>query len=177
MFNIPFVCWRYPMRYSRAALLVLFLLSSPVFAGEVATTVTIIARVVPNCRVDVQPMDFGAYDPLQSHAAAPLQAQSELSLLCTRNIPASIELDAGFYGSTARARALGLGGIRLGYSLFSDAARNRVWGLGADAVVLTGTEDRPAGSPLRLTVYGAIPPGQEVQAGDYTDIVTARVSF
>ena len=144
--------------------------------SSASATVLVTARVVPNCRVDIQPMNFGVYDPLLSHAASPLHAQSELSLLCTRNVPASIELDAGSYGANTRARTLAQGGIRLGYGLFTDAARNRVWGIGSDAFVLNGTE-REGQDPLRLTVYGAIPPAQEVLAGDYSDIVTARVNF
>ena len=31
--------------------------------------------------------------------------------------------------------------------------------------------------PQQLTVYGRIPPGQEVASGVYTDVVTATVDF
>lgn len=140
------------------------------------TTLRVTATVVSNCLVDIQPMSFGVYDPLLGHAATPLQAQAELSLLCTRNVPASVELDQGSFGTDTRARRLGQGSGRLGYGLFLDAARSRVWGIGADALVLNGSE-RQGSDPLVLTIYGAIPPAQEVLAGDYTDIVTARVNF
>lgn len=143
---------------------------------QVSTTLRVTATVVPNCRVDIQPMSFGLYDPLLDHSTAPLQAQAEMSLLCTRNVPANIELDQGGYGTDIRARLLGLGSDRLGYGLFLDPARTRVWGIGNDAMVLNGTE-RQGSDPLLLTIYGAIPPAQEVIAGDYTDIVTARVNF
>lgn len=143
---------------------------------EVTTTLQVSATVVPNCRVEIQPMAFGLYDPLLDHSTAPLQAQAEMSLLCTRNVPANIELDQGSYGTDTRARLLGLGAGRLGYGLFLDAARSRVWGIGSDALVLSGSE-REGSDPLILTIYGAIPPAQEVVAGDYTDIVTARVNF
>ena len=140
------------------------------------TTLRVTATVVSNCLVDIQPMAFGAYDPLLGHSSAPLQAQAELSLLCTRNVPASVELDQGSFGSDTRNRFLGQGGGRLGYGLFLDAARSRVWGVGPDALVLNGTE-RQGRDPLTLTIYGSIPPAQEVFSGDYTDTVTARVSF
>ena len=165
------------MKRAIVALAILSAIAMTAQAGESSAPVRVTASVVPNCQIEVRPMDFGTYDPLQAHATTPLQAQSELLLLCTRQTPAAIEFDAGFYGVDTRARALGLGGIRLNYGLFSDAARSFVWGTGPDAVTLSGSEERPDGEPLRLTVYGSIPSGQEVQAGDYTDIVTARVSF
>lgn len=161
-------------------LLVLLTASLPALAHaqqeEVSTTLRVTASVVPNCRVDIQPMAFGLYDPLLAHASAPLHAQAEMSLLCTRNVPANIELDQGSYGTSVRARLLGLGTGRLGYGLFVDATRSRVWGIGSDALVLNGNE-REGSDPLTLTIYGVIPPAQEVMAGDYTDIVTARVNF
>jgi spore coat protein U-like protein len=160
-----------------AVLVALTLSSSTARAAEAVATMRVTATVVANCRVEIQPLEFEPYDPLHAHAASDLQAQSEIHLLCTRNVPTTIELDGGSYATSPSARVLGLGSERLRYNLFVDSARNRIWGIGADALVLNGVGPRAAGEPLRLTIYGTIPQAQEVIAGEYTDIVTARVSF
>jgi spore coat protein U-like protein len=134
------------------------------------------ATVVPNCRLIVAPMDFGDYDPLVRHEAAALDAESEIRLTCTRNSPASISLDHGsFAPSDAGSRLMSDGSQRLAYQLFQDSSRASVWGKGADSVSVLGTSS--FSNPHTLTIYGRIPPGQEVLSGSYHDVVTAVVDF
>jgi spore coat protein U-like protein len=133
------------------------------------------ATVVPNCRLEALPLDFGAYDPLGAHSSVALQAYTELILLCTRNTSATISLDGGVHGTSIETRALAQGLERLEYQLFHDSARSTIWGSGASAASIgqtLGTRE-----PAVFPIFGSIPPAQEVTAGSYSDVITARVDF
>jgi len=61
----------------------------------------------------------------------------------------------------------------LTYSLYQDSGRNTVWGNTA----LTGVSHTGTGSATSVTVYGQIAAGQNVPAGNYSDVVVATVTF
>ena len=137
-------------------------------------TIDVSATVIPNCRIDLTPLRFGAYDPLGSNATAVLDAATDINLTCTRNSRATIVMDEGRGGGRpGDERGLVLGNDRLTYQIFSDSARTQVWGRGAAAVQISATKS----GRQQLTVYGRIAPGQEVPAGTYIDVVTATVDF
>lgn len=160
-----------------AAALVL-LTSASAFAQESAVVtgqLQVTASVVPNCRLNAAALSFGAYDPLQRNATVPLTATTDLTLLCTRNTPATVSLDFGVNGTGGQERALGLAEERLRYQLFRDPARTMLWGTGGDAVSVGAATG--VASPMTFPVYGSIFPAQEVSSGAYSDIITARVDF
>jgi spore coat protein U-like protein len=134
------------------------------------------ATVVPNCRLIVSPLDFGDYDPLVLHASSALDTETEIRLTCTRNSSATISLDHGRF-ATARSgpRLMSDGAQQLAYQLFQDPSRASVWGEGDDAMAVFGSSS--ISDPHTLTIYGRIPPGQEVLSGSYSDVVTAIVDF
>lgn len=143
---------------------------------EVATAqLQVLASVSSNCRLNVLPLDFGSYDPLDRNSSEPLRAETDLSLLCTRNTPATVSLDFGVNASSIDGRSLALGPDRLRYQLFRDSSRTQIWGSGADAFSIGAAPG--IREPLTLPVYGAIPPAQEVISGSYSDTITARVDF
>ena len=132
------------------------------------------AVVTPNCRVTLDPLSFGTYDPLGVNSGNSLDATTRMLLLCTRGSRATINFDRGKNGPGGERR-LSSGDARLTYEVFQDAARSRVWGNGADAYQV---EIRADGLATReVTVFGRIPPGQAVPSGLYSDVITATVDF
>ena len=62
----------------------------------------------------------------------------------------------------------------LQYQIYRDAARSQIWSQGSDSFRLV---TNGVSSPNQLTVFGRIPPRQEVEPGAYTDVLTATVDF
>ena len=148
-------------------------LAAPAFADSASTYLNVTLRVVPNCRVAITDLAFGAYDPLLSHAESPLDATADLQMLCTKSAQANVVFDFG-RNSVGPVRGMIAGSGRVNYQLFQDASRNKPWGDGENSLHVIGMGGR---EPQRFVVYGRVPPGQEVPPGPYTDIVMATVDF
>lgn len=153
-------------------------LLAPVAAAasdHVTAEVQVSAVVVPNCRLAIDPLVFGSYDPLGAHVNASLDGFTQMTVTCTRQTQATIVMDGGRNaGQDARVRVLESSGQNLSYQLFRDSARTQVWGRGSDAYAFVSTGGI-AGQTV--TVYARIPSGQDVPAGTYTDVITASVDF
>jgi spore coat protein U-like protein len=165
-------------RLRQTALLALVLLSatSVLADGQATAKLDVSALVTPNCRMTLTPLSFGTYDPLGANASQELDATATLQLTCTRNSIATIAMDQGQNAAnSAAARRLASGDQRLDYEIYRDANRTQAWSIGSNAVRYTSTAGINAVN--QLTVYGRIPPGQEVAAGTYNDVVTATVDF
>lgn len=63
-------------------------------------------------------------------------------------------------------------GGELGYQLYTDASRTKVWGSTGGTDTLAGTGDGPAQS---IPVYGRLE-SANVKAGSYTDTITATIT-
>jgi spore coat protein U-like protein len=126
---------------------------------------------VDTCIIDPGVLAFGAYDPLGAHAAAPRDAQGTIRIACTRDADYSVGLGTGLYAAGA-ARRMANGAERLGYELYTTAARTTVW---STTSMVSGTA--PSTSPITLNVYGRIPAGQAVAAGPYSDSVQSTINF
>ena len=147
--------------------------STVLAAAAAAALAPSAARAAPTCSFGVaNALAFGVYDPL---AAASTDSSSTLSYRCPPGQPLRISLDAGLTGSYA-ARELRMGGERLLYNLYLDAARSIVWGDGTGgSQVGPGVITRGAGGTTTAYVFGRIPAGQDPVAGVYGD--TIRVTF
>jgi len=126
-----------------------------------------------NCSVSTTSVVFGSYNVFSS---APVDSTGTVSYNCNGNVLVSIAMTRG-QSVTFLPRQLVNGTERLAYNLFRDAARTMVWGDSTG-----GTSTHTEMSPLKkedvtLTVYGRIPPGQDVSAGTYTDTVTVVMNF
>jgi spore coat protein U-like protein len=144
-------------------------------ARTASASLEVSAVVMPNCRLSVTPLGFGSYDPLGANNQNNLDATATVVITCTRDSRASVDMDYGRNApSGAQSRFLTLGTERLNYDLFRDAARSQLWASGADSLSVVAQGIR---SPVSVIVYGRIPPGQEVAAGTYNDVVTATVDF
>jgi spore coat protein U-like protein len=165
---------------TRPALIALMIVSATMFAGvsraeSIGARMEVTATVVTNCRVIVPPLSFGTYDPLAAHATQPADAAVDLTVSCTRNTGAAISFDFGLHAPSGSDRAMsGPGTEPLHYQIYRDAARSQIWAQGAAAMRMIS---RGVGTPDQLTVFGRIPPRQEVEPGAYTDVLTATVEF
>ena len=118
------------------------------------------------------PVNFGAN--VGAAFTQPINAEAQISVLCTANTPYSIALNGGLYG-TPVSRLMDSAGTKLSYGLFSDAARITYWGDGTTGVRVSGTGN---GSTQSITVYGQLPvPGAVPKPGTYTDTVTATLTY
>ncbi|HUP45033.1 MAG TPA: spore coat U domain-containing protein [Thermoanaerobaculia bacterium] len=152
------------------AALVALLLVVDAGAATDSARMQVSVSVIPNCRIAVTDLAFGAYDPLVEHATTNLDGTAQVRVVCTKNERASILMEEN--GSSIRT--LRSGDSLLSYGIFSDPARTQTWGAGANAVQVTFDQ---GSTPQELTVFGRIPGGQVVPAGSYMDAVTATVDF
>lgn len=142
--------------------------------GQNSSALHVSAFVVQTCTITAAPLAFGSYDPLDAHRSQPLDSQSTVTVRCGVGTPTRVEMDSGA-NAQAGVRRMAAFGEYLTYELYQDSAHGRVWGSGADAVLVSGATH--AGDPVRHIVQGRIPAGQSVTPGDYTDTVQVILHF
>ena len=148
---------------------------APAFGEEsLASRMDVTATVVANCRLTVPPLSFGVYDPLDGNSVTPADASTVITVVCTRSIGTALVFDVGHHPVANDRGMAGPGSELLRYQIYRDPARSEIWGQGADAVRVTSAG---VSSPQQLTVFGRIPPRQEVVPGSYADVLTATVDF
>lgn len=128
-------------------------------------TFTVSASVPGACSFVAAPtnMAFGVY------SGAALNAQSDMSILCTNGTAVKIFATPG----VRQMAATPANGSALTYQLFSDATRATVFpSTYAAGFSLTGT-----GSNQAFTIYGRIPAGQTVNPGNYSQTVTLTIEL
>lgn len=144
-------------------------------AGSIGARMDVTATVVPNCRLSVPPLSFGVYDPLDGNSAQPADASTIITVTCTRSAGAAVSFDFGLNATAGDLRAMrGPATERLEYQIYRDSARSQVWSHGENAVRVVS---RGISAADELTVFGRIPPRQEVAPGAYSDLLTATVDF
>jgi spore coat protein U domain-containing protein, fimbrial subunit CupE1/2/3/6 len=126
-----------------------------------------------SCSISATPVVFGSYNVF---SASPVDTTGSVVYHCNGNVGAlTITMTRG--QSSTFARHLAKGNENLAYNLYRDAAHTVVWG---DFTGGTGGLIDP--DPLKrddvtVTVYGRIPPLQDVSVGPYSDTVTVVVNF
>ncbi|AXF20183.1 hypothetical protein CUJ89_06480 [Burkholderia pyrrocinia] len=143
-------------------------LASP--SGTFPFTAT--ANVVNNCNISATNVSFGTASVL----SGALAATGSITAQCTNGDAWKIALNGGSAGSvTARRMQRSGGGGTIGYGLYTDAARSIAWGDGtggSSTVTGVGT-----GTSQVVTVYGAVPAQTTPAPGNYSDTITATISF
>ncbi len=147
------------------------LLGAPFIRAATATAaLAVSATIQATCSISAAPMAFGTY------TGGVANSTSTLSLTCTNTTPYNVGLSAGTgSGATESTREMtGPGAALLSYALFSDSGRTLIWGntIGTNTVSGTGN-----GSAQTLTVYGRVGAGQFLAPGDYTDTITATITY
>jgi len=155
------------------AFILLALVPGKAAATDATTTMGISVTVLNACLVSATNMAFGSYDPT---SASPKDTTSTITVTCTPGTVFNIGLNAGSTGgATVSTRQMLNGATPLNYGLYSNTGRSTNWGnsVGSDTVSQTASTILPSA----FTVYGRIPVGQSVAAGNYADTVTVTVSY
>jgi len=129
------------------------------------------ATVPAMCRLNTAPLDFGS----QGLLSASVNAQTALSVQCTRTTPYSVAFSAGNGpgATTANRMMTGPAGGTIGYALYRDAARTQNWGNGAaDSASGTGT-----GLAQNFNVYGRVAAQNTPAPGVYSDTIVVTVTY
>ena len=127
------------------------------------------------CTITTTAVNFGTYDVFSASAD---DATGLIRFRCTGPPTPSvtIQLDKGGAPSFT-PRQLRMGGEILNYTLYLDSTRTTIWGDGTGGSQAYVQANPPNGGNIDLTVYGRIPPGQDVSAGTYSSTVTATIFF
>ncbi len=153
--------------------------SSATKAGTATSNLSVTATVSANCTISTAPVAFGAYDPIVANATSPLNGTGTVTVTCTNGSAATITLGQGTNAASGSTDAAPLRQMKdssthvLAYSLYQDTGRTTVWGNTAG----TGVAETGTGAVQNVTVYGAVPAGQNVPAASYSDTVVATVTF
>ncbi len=134
-----------------------------------------------NCDVSATAVNFGGYDVL---SPTPNDAVATITVSC--NIPpqnpqaplaVKISVSPGSSGSFFPRRVPPLGGgAGRAYNLFTGPTFSTVWGDGTGGSA-TQTNFVTRATPWTATIYGRIPPRQNVSAGSYGDALTVTIEW
>lgn len=119
------------------------------------------------CTASSQAVSFGAYD---TRSLEPLDGVGTVSVNCDTSTSFTVALSSG--SGTAERRQMTSGASQLDYNFYTDATRTVIWGDGVSGTTVSAT-----GTAVDLTVYGRIPPQQNVTAGAYSDRVVVTISY
>ncbi len=162
-------------------LIVMGLLLEPALAlaGSATSSFRVTATLDPTCSIQTTPATFGHYNPLTTHATAPLDIISSVTITCSKGMATTIGLDRGLHADDAQGTTRAMKHLSktefLSYELYQDAVHTTLWGTtGAHLVVPPIAPDT---KPRTFLIFGRIPPAQDVSAGEYHDTVVAIVNF
>ena len=129
------------------------------------------------CLAIAPSLAFGPYDGLSGAATT---TSANVVVTCDQ-APAPVVTIAigpsGVSGGFAPRRMGHIGSSdTLAYNLYTDAAATSIWGDGSGGTA-TRSQRVQKNQPWAATIYGRIPPGQDVAAGSYSDVLTITVNF
>jgi spore coat protein U-like protein len=166
-----------------SAILIAAASATPAMASTATENLDISATVPESCAITAEPIAFGNYDPIVTHATEPLTTTGTLTVQCTMGTSATILLGQGANASTYSTnsspdrRLAGDGGGSLDYNISKDGAGNNTWG----NTTGTGHSITGTGNSQDISVSLSIPPAaaqsNTVVVGTYTDTVVATVSY
>ncbi|UOA09790.1 spore coat U domain-containing protein [Methylobacter sp. S3L5C] len=133
-----------------------------------------------NCTVSATGVNFGNYNPTSS---LPTDVTGNVHVACTALLisilsTTNISLNTGGNGSFA-LRKMSNGANRLNYNLYKEVSHTTVWGdgTGGTSIWTDSLLIQILGTNINHTIYGSIPAGQYVAAGNYSDTITVTVEF
>ncbi|WP_322054259.1 Csu type fimbrial protein [Paraburkholderia bannensis] len=132
------------------------------------------ATVIPDCTLSAAPLAF----PAMTTPGTQVTANTSLSVTCVSGTPYTVALNAGTTGGgtvASRFMLLNGGSATVNYDLYKDAAFSQLWGDGSNGTTTesgTGT-----GTAQTLTVFGRVPAQAAQPSGNYSDTVTATLTF
>jgi len=143
--------------------------------GQSSTNMQVSANVIRKCTITAQPLAFGNYDPVQANATAPLDAQTTLTVACTKGTAVNIGMDNGTNAEGEIRRMTSGGTNYLTYEAYKDSGRTQRWGTTAADRLEAGVA--PSRDQRQFTVYGRVAGAQDVPEGAFQDTVLVTVDF
>ena len=140
------------------------------------------AAVTFTCTVNATGVAFGTYNPL---SAVGDSAVGSWTVTCnalgsgSATVAGTLTLSTGSSGSYA-ARTMKSGTHALQYNIYASASHTQVIGDGsAGTFALSDSGTVTAGQVYQITgsMYGFVPPSQDVPAGSYADSVVVTVTY
>lgn len=141
-------------------------------AATAFENLTLNLNVPAACTITATPLNFGNYNQALLFAAN----TPGITVKCTNDLFYRINLNKGLNYLNAYRRMSTGTGYRLNYVLCDYSDCSSEWG-GGDMAFLSPHYGTGNGDYQSITVYGAIPPGQIVPAGNYSDTVVAEVEY
>jgi len=129
------------------------------------------------CRVTTTGVNFGAYDVF---AAVPRDTAGTVTVACDQNPPTDVTVAIGpsptSGGFRPRQMRHASQADRMNYNLFAAPSMVTVWGDGSAGTSTVLLRKVNRNRPVTTTIYGRIPPGQNVSVGAYLDAVTVTIT-
>ena len=148
-------------------------------AGSATSAFRVIATLDPTCTVQTTPAAFGHYHPITTHATAPLEITSSVTITCSKGMATTIGLDRGLHAdyatNTTRAMKHVLRDEYLNYELYQDSIHTTLWGTSIPHLVVPPVAVDT--KPRTYLIFGRVPAGQDVSIGNYHDTIVAIVNF
>ena len=136
--------------------------------------------LLQSCSVSASGVSFGPYDPSSSQANT---ATGTVTVSCSVTLIGllaswTLSLSPGSSASYT-SRSLVNGASTLQYNLFNTPSYSTVWGNGSGAtgVVSDGAPLLIGNNSYTYTVYGRIPPLQDVRTGSYSDSIVVTIDY
>jgi spore coat protein U-like protein len=130
------------------------------------------------CDVVTTNLAFGAYDVF---SPVPRDSTGTVTVSCDEAPPPDVVISigpsaagGGFHPRRMRHSVLG---DTLGYNLYSDPSLGSVWGDGTAGTATVTLPKVKKPKPEVATIYGRIPPGQNVSVGSYSDTLTVTITW
>jgi spore coat protein U-like protein len=143
--------------------------------GESSANMQVSANVIRKCTITAQPLAFGNYDPVQANYTAPLDAQTTLTVACTKGTAVNVAMDSGTNALGTLRRMTSGGAKYLGYEVYKDSSRSEVWSATGNGLLNGGIA--PSRDPRQFIVYGRVAGGQDAAEGAFQDTVLVTVQF
>ena len=145
------------------------------YAGTVGSTLDVSTNVVAACSVTTSPVVIPDYD-----STASVVGTGSIDVNCTSGAAYNIALDGGAYFLPSPQRRLSDDGTNfLNYSLWTDDTFTEMWGDAGfgDTTPYPTVADVGTGIVQPHPVPGAVPLGQTVPFGAYSDIVNVTIHY
>lgn len=154
---------------------ILLALAGTAQAATRTDTMQVSATVANNCLISAADLALGAFDGTNN-----LSATSNISVRCTSGTTFDVDLSTG--SGTYANRTLVSGPDVLNYNLYTTSGYTTVWGDGTGSTGrVSGTgAGMGIGNAQSLTVYGRLLASANagaVEAGSYTDTITATITY
>ena len=137
------------------------------------------AQAQQGCTVSTAPADFGTYDVLLAGAN---DIVTSITVGCSFSppVPADVTISIGpspnSGGFDPRQMKLSGGSEFINYNLYIDSGRTQIWGDGTGST-FTLTDRVFKRADWVASVYGRIPPGQDVSVGTYNESLTVTITW